>query len=154
MSMCLLDPDWPGSTSAKPVFVNASSIAAGPQSYSAAHRIGALFTFSSQSSVVKSKVGVSWLSKEKACDFLNEIPTWELYSTARSAAQVWDDDILNQIEINDSRNTTLLTMFYSALYRTALLPSNRTGENPFWDDEVPYFDDICKSFSFSHFSSY
>ena len=33
-------------------------------------------------------------------------------------------------------------MFYSALYRTSLLPSNRTSENPFWDDGVDYVDDI------------
>jgi putative alpha-1,2-mannosidase len=144
-NICALDPDWPGSTSAKPEFVNVSSITAGPQSYSTAHRIGALFTFPSQSLTIKSKVGVSWLSKEKACDFLNELPTWDLDITAASAAQTWEDGILSQIEIKDTRNTTLLTMFYSALYRTALLPSNRTGENPFWDDGVPYFDDICKS---------
>jgi putative alpha-1,2-mannosidase len=124
--------------------VNETFLAGGPQSYSTGQRIGALFQFSSKKSVIQSKTAVSWLSKEKACNFLNEIPHWDLEAIASEAVASWDKDILDLIEINDQRNSTLLTMFYSALYRTSLLPSNRTGENPFWDDGVPYFDDICK----------
>jgi hypothetical protein len=28
------------------------------------------------------------------------------------------------------------------LYFSHLMPSNRTGENPLWDSEEPYYDDF------------
>jgi putative alpha-1,2-mannosidase len=140
----LLDPNWPNATSASHTFLNGASILGAPRGYSIADRVGALFTFPSNRSVVKSKVGVSWISTEKACAFIDELNTWDLNVTAQAATKIWEDEILNKIEVYDTRNTTLLTMFYSAMYRSALLPSNRTGENPFWDDGVPYVDDICK----------
>jgi putative alpha-1,2-mannosidase len=93
---------------------------------------------------LKSKIGVSWISVDRACKFLQEIPTWDLNSTATQAVQVWENDILNKVDVFDKRNSTLLRMFYSALYRMSLLPSNRTGENPYWDDGVGYMDDICE----------
>ncbi len=34
----------------------------------------------------------------------------------------------------------LQTSFWSGLYRTMLSPQNYTGENPFWDSGIPYFD--------------
>jgi putative alpha-1,2-mannosidase len=141
----LLDPNWPNATSASPTFLNGASITGALPGYSNADRIGSLFTFPSNSSVVKSKVGVSWISTDKACAFIDELGTWNLQDTAQAATKTWEDEILSKIEVYDTRNTTLLTMFYSAMYRSALLPSNRTGENPFWDDGVPYVDDICKS---------
>src|SRR5690606_10597967 len=33
-------------------------------------------------------------------------------------------------------------IFYSALYRTMLMPVNRTGENPKWKSGRPYYDDF------------
>jgi putative alpha-1,2-mannosidase len=128
----------------KPTFVNGTSIFGATAGFRNADRVGALFQFPATVSVVKSKIGVSWMSTEKACQFLNEIPSWDLDKTIKKAEEAWEDEILSKIEITGEKNDTLLTMFYSALYRTAILPSNRTGENPFWDDGVGYVDDICK----------
>jgi putative alpha-1,2-mannosidase len=109
-----------------------------------ADRIGTVFSFPASQSIVKSKIGVSWISVDKACQFLSEIPSWNLNETASKAVEAWENDIFSTIQISDTKNKTRLTMFYSAFYRTALLPSNRTGENPFWDDGVGYVDDICQ----------
>ena len=34
-------------------------------------------------------------------------------------------------------------IFYSALYRTMLMPVDRTGENPLWHSSEPYYDDFA-----------
>lgn len=34
------------------------------------------------------------------------------------------------------------TMFYTALYHTMLMPTDRTGENPNWENTTPYYDDF------------
>lgn len=40
-------------------------------------------------------------------------------------------------EINEQK-----TMFYTALYHTMLMPTDRTGENPNWENTTPYYDDF------------
>lgn len=35
---------------------------------------------------------------------------------------------------------SLLTNFYSGIYRTMVNPQNYTGENPLWESSEPYFD--------------
>ena len=101
-----------------------------------------LLEFPANATVVKSKVGVSWISADKACQFVaSEIPTYDLNSTVQSAQKTWNDDVLSKVMIADTSNATRLEMFYSALYRAHLLPSDRTGENPYWDSGEPYYDD-------------
>lgn len=39
-------------------------------------------------------------------------------------------------------NHTQLEMFYTAMYHAHLLPSNRTGDNPYWESNEPYYDDF------------
>lgn len=49
--------------------------------------------------------------------------------------------MLNKLNTTDLSNITRLQMLYSSLYKTHLLPSDRTGENPFWASSEPYYDD-------------
>lgn len=37
-------------------------------------------------------------------------------------------------------NSSLLTNFYSGIYRTMINPQDYTGENPLWSSNEPYFD--------------
>ena len=65
------------------------------------------------------------------------------------AVDVWNQDIFSTIQVDtgEAANTTDLTLLYSMMYFTHLMPSNRTGENPLWESEEPYYDDfyaICK----------
>jgi len=68
-------------------------------------------------------------------------------ATITAAQQAWNNNVLSKIQVNDNRNATLLELFYSAMYRSHLLPSDRTGENPYWQSDEPYYDDfytLCK----------
>ena len=135
------DPYWPNSTNATATFVNANSLTGGTPGWNFADRIGAVFNFTN--STIMSKTGVSWISTDKACMFLqDEIPDFNMSTLVTQAEDAWTSQVFSKINTTDTSNSTLLTMLYSALYRTSLLPSNRTGENPYWDDGVAYVDDI------------
>jgi putative alpha-1,2-mannosidase len=85
---------------------------------------------------------VSWISADKACSFVdNEIPHWDLNTTVLQAQEKWNTEVLSKIEVK-SQNTTELEIFYTALYHGHLLPADRTGENPYWESEEPYYDDF------------
>lgn len=109
-------------------------------------RIGALFSWSnSSSSTVRSRVGVSFISVEKACKFKDdEIKSWSLNDTINSAVEEWNRDVFSKIQVptDSSRNHTELVLLYSSLYFMHLMPSDRAGENPLWDSNEPSYDDI------------
>ena len=53
------------------------------------------------------------------------------------------NSILDRIELSDDTPLRLKRMFYTGIYHTMLMPSDRTGENPRWNDPgVPYYDDF------------
>ena len=87
-------------------------------------------------------MGVSWVSVDKACQYANdEIRSWDLNDTVAAAKQEWSTTVLSKLTTTDLSNATRLQMMYSSLYRMHLLPSDRTGENPFWISNEPYYDD-------------
>ncbi|KAI1762406.1 glycoside hydrolase family 92 protein [Hypoxylon sp. FL1150] len=116
-------------------------IEGGTMGYQYADRIGALFEFPSNATTVKSKVGISWVSTDKACQFLDEIPHWDLEEVRDAAKDKWNSDVLSTIDITTT-NETQLEMFYTAMYHSHLLPSNRTSKNPYWEFSEPYYDDF------------
>ncbi|KAJ4352409.1 uncharacterized protein N0V89_007757 [Didymosphaeria variabile] len=136
------DPYWPNTTDVRPTFTNATSIRGGTVGYQYADRIGALFSFPPNSSVLASKVGISWVSEDKACQFLREeIPHWNLEKVQQAAKDRWNSEVLSKIDVQ-TNNRTQLEMFYTAMYHSHLMPSDRTGENPYWESEEPYYDDF------------
>lgn len=137
------DPYWPNGTEFRPpVFTNAESIIGNKQpQYGFARRIGALFTFSSNVKTLKSRIGVSFISSEKACQHIEqELPTWDLEPVISAAKEQWNKEVLSKVTTTDLSNNTLLEMLYSGLYKMHLMPSDRTGENPNWDTEEPSYD--------------
>lgn len=142
------DPYPPGNTNgtsftAQATYLSGTTITGGATGYQYANRVGVLFKFPTNATTVKSKVGVSWISADKACQFVSsEIPSYDLNITVATAQSVWNNDVLNKITTTDLGNSTRLEMFYSALYRAHLLPSDRTGENPHWRSIEPYYDDF------------
>ncbi|PVH99408.1 glycoside hydrolase family 92 protein [Periconia macrospinosa] len=136
------DPYWPNATFTSTTFSDSTYMSGGIVGYQYADRVGALFEFPFNATTVISKVGVSWISAEKACAFLeDEIPHWDLNTTVAEAKTAWNTEVLSKIQIN-SNNDTESTMFYTALYHGHLLPSDRTGENPYWSSNEPYYDDF------------
>ncbi|KAK4959632.1 hypothetical protein LTR66_013012, partial [Elasticomyces elasticus] len=123
-------------------FVNGTYIRGGTIGYDYANRVGAVFEFPPNTTTLRSRIGVSWISYDKACAFANEISGFDMNATISATQEAWTHDILGLVQINDTSNRTRLEMFYSALYRAHLLPSDRTGENPYWTSSGPYYDDF------------
>ncbi|KAL1605326.1 hypothetical protein SLS60_004874 [Paraconiothyrium brasiliense] len=123
------------------------------QAGSEGYRVGALFSWgapntSSEASIVSSRVGISFISKEKACAFKDsEISSWDQQETVKAAQDEWNRDIFSTIQVDTGpeANQTLLTLLYSSLYFMHLMPSDRTGENPLWER-----DTFRNTFSLSH----
>lgn len=85
------------------------------KSTSSSTYVGGLFTFSD--SVVSSRVGVSWISNEKACQNLNdEIPKDTEFSTVVSNTKdAWNSQVLSTITTT-TQNATNLKLLYTSLY--------------------------------------
>ncbi|KAK7743180.1 hypothetical protein SLS53_004265 [Cytospora paraplurivora] len=108
-------------------------------------RVGAVFYFKDDAkSVVTSRVGVSFTSTEQACNNVNsQIPAGTPLETVTKATQdAWNTQVLSKITTTDKRSTRNLQLLYSSLYHMHLLPTNKTGENPLWNSNEPYYDDI------------
>lgn len=103
--------------------------------------MGAIFTF--KDATVKSRVGVSFISASQACDNVNsEIPADKTMDSVRKATRdAWNVEVLSKVRTSET-DVTKLNQLYSALYFMNLLPTNKTGENPLWKSEEPYYDDV------------
>ncbi|KAI6251155.1 hypothetical protein HI914_00183 [Erysiphe necator] len=134
------DPYSPAELKAQPEYSESRSVSGGPSNYLFGRRVGAVFSFGTQN--VKSKVGISWVSEEMACSFKqNEIPGWNLSTVVENAKNVWNNEVLSKITTTDLSNQTRLEMFYTGLYHTALMPTDKTGQNPHWETNEPTYDD-------------
>ncbi|KXT04793.1 hypothetical protein AC578_9661 [Pseudocercospora eumusae] len=111
-------------------------------------RVGAIFSwadtgYSNSSTPIKSRIGISMISVEKACKFKDEeIKSWNLNDTVDAAVKEWNEDVFSKIQVDtsSSQNVTNLRLLYSSLYFMHLMPSDRSGENPLWDAEDSWDD--------------
>jgi predicted alpha-1,2-mannosidase len=93
------------------------------------------------SSVVHVKVGISFVSGEQARrNVQQEMPAFDFEGVASAAAKTWDA-ALNRIDV-EGVSKEQQQIFYTALYHTMLMPTDRTGENPGWESGEPYYDDF------------
>lgn len=106
-------------------------------------KTGAYLFFNEQfSDTVNMKIGISYISPLKAKEnILNEIPHWNFEQVLSETQNRWEN-LINKIEIDASASTEQKTMFYTALYHTMLMPVDKTGENPLWTSDKPYYDDF------------
>ncbi|EAT80160.2 hypothetical protein SNOG_12347 [Parastagonospora nodorum SN15] len=107
-------------------------------------RVGAIFTWEN-STEVKSRVGVSLISVEKACAYKNsELASWSIEETTQAARDEWNREVFSKIRVDtsDSANKTRIALLYSSLYFMNLMPSERIGENPLWESDEPSWDDF------------
>lgn len=106
-------------------------------------KTGAMMFFDNlKESSVGMKIGISFVSTLKARDNINkEIPHWDFDKTLTETEARWED-LLKRIEIDKNAAGEQKTMFYTALYHTMLMPVDRTGENPLWGNNTPYYDDF------------
>lgn len=88
------------------------------------------------------KIGISFISSSKAeKNISGEIPGWDFNGVTERCRQGWES-LLKRIEPGASATEDQKKMFYTALYHTMLMPVDRTGENPLWTNDQPYYDDF------------
>jgi len=137
-----IDPYWPTTFNEHPIYGNSTTVSGGPLTYQYADRVGALFTFGANITSIKSKVAISWKSTSQACQNLGaEISHWNLTAVVEDAKKSWNNEVLGKITTTDLSNQTRLKMFYTGLYHTHLMPTDKTGENPHWETSEPTYDD-------------
>jgi predicted alpha-1,2-mannosidase len=90
---------------------------------------------------VLARIAVSLISSEQACHSAEtEIPDFDFEKTQQLAQDLWREKLV-PISINSTGvASSLVTNFYSGIYRTMVNPQNYTGENPLWNSTEPYFD--------------
>jgi predicted alpha-1,2-mannosidase len=89
---------------------------------------------------VQVKIGISFISAEKArYNLEHEIAGWDFNQVLAETQQKWEQ-LFKRIEIDATPEQRV--MFYTGLYHTMLMPVDRTGENPLWISDEPYYDDF------------
>ncbi len=102
---------------------------------------GAWLTFADPGNhPVLMKIAISFISIAQARQNLTaEIPGFDFDAVHAAALAQWDK-ALNKVELK-GEPPEQAQIFYTALYHTMLMPTDRTGENPLWKSAEPYYDD-------------
>ncbi|CAG8472044.1 7447_t:CDS:10 [Cetraspora pellucida] len=111
-------------------------------------KIGAILTFDTiKNPVIVSRVGISFISDDQACESAeSEVPDWDFDKAKEDAVNAWNKE-LGRIKVSGG-TINVTESFYSSLYRTMIIPSDRTGENPDWKsvdkkgNPIPYYEDF------------
>ena len=91
--------------------------------------------------VVNVKIGISFISSKKAKHNIdNEILHWDFESVRSDLISEWNKT-LSPITVGHKTPLAYKRMFYTGLYHAMLMPVDRTGENPLWKSDSPYYDD-------------
>lgn len=91
---------------------------------------------------VNIKIGISFLSELKAKNNIEvEIPHWNFNTVLADLESKWEQ-LLSRVNLSDDTSEKYKKMFYTGLYHTMIMPVDRTGENPLWTNDEPYYDDF------------
>ncbi len=103
---------------------------------------GAWLTFAgAERHVVQCKIGISFVSEAQAKRNVDsEIPGFDFEGIHAQAIAAWDK-ALSTLEVKGASEQDL-QIFYTAIYHTMLTPVDRTGDNPLWQSDEPYYDDF------------
>lgn len=103
---------------------------------------GAFVRFETTDTPILARVGVSFISVAKACSNAEaEIPDFDFDSVSTAGSDAWREKLSPiTVSIGAGVDESLVTSFYSGMYRTMVNPQNYTGENPLWNHGEPYFD--------------
>lgn len=93
--------------------------------------------------IVNARVGVSFISTDRACENAEkEIPgpDYDFERLREHAEEEWTKKLSPVSVKPGGASDALLSSFWSGIYRTMLDPQDLTGENPLWESDEPYFD--------------
>jgi hypothetical protein len=87
------------------------------------------------------RVGVSFLSAERACQNMErELGTPDFDKTVSTAQKAWREK-LNVIHVKPSNvQKGIEKTFWSGFYRAMISPQDLTGENLRWESKEPYYE--------------
>ncbi|KAF2805378.1 uncharacterized protein BDZ99DRAFT_541245 [Mytilinidion resinicola] len=102
---------------------------------------GGFIRFASANEPVLTRLGLSLINSDRACSHAEaEIPNFDFDAAQKAAVSAWRSK-LSPIKISTTGvSSSMLTNFYSGIYRTMVNPQDYTGENPLWQSDEPYFD--------------
>lgn len=103
--------------------------------------IGASFDFTTTADqVIQAKVGISFISAEQAKQNVQaEIPAWNFEAVHKAATALWNKELAKLSLSGETESQR--RQLYTAMYHIMLMPTDRTGENPDWKSNEPYYDD-------------
>ncbi|MDA3867901.1 MAG: GH92 family glycosyl hydrolase [Salinivirgaceae bacterium] len=104
-------------------------------------RVGTFCRFVTQKGeTVLMKVAISFSGFENAEKYLkSELPRWSIDEVKKAGIAAWEEK-LSAIKIETSSEDQM-KIFYTAMYHTMVQPRDRTGDNPKWKSDKPYWDD-------------
>ena len=104
--------------------------------------VGAWFSFTNKNkNTIQVKVGISFISIGKAKENCRTESTGLSFNEAVEKVKAEWNDYLGRVDV-ESNDETEKVKLYTALYHTMMQPTDRTGENPMWFNDRPYFDDF------------
>ncbi len=103
--------------------------------------IGVSFNYGTHAGqVILAKVGISFVSVAQAKENIaTEIPHWDFDAVHRASVALWNR-ALSPVTLTGA-TADQRRKVYTAMYHTMLMPTDRTGENPDWTSNEPYYDD-------------
>ena len=104
--------------------------------------VGAWFSYDfKEKTTVEVKVGISWVSAGRAKEnCLKEVVPFTFDQIVDQSRSQWNEH-LGRIAIS-TKDEEKKTIFYTALYHAMMQPTDRTGENPLWNSQMPHYDDF------------
>ena len=85
------------------------------------------------------RVGVSFSSLENARNFLRETEGKTFDQVKNETQDQWRQH-LNKIQVEGGSDAER-KLFYTSLYRTVVMPTDLSGDNPLWKSDAPHFWD-------------
>lgn len=89
---------------------------------------------------VNLKVGISFKSVAAAKRHAETIAGFDFDTASRKVVEAWDK-ALGTVRV-ETPEAGAKKVFYTALYHAMLMPVDRTGDNPLWESDEPYYDDF------------
>jgi len=86
------------------------------------------------------QIAISFISIEKAKENMVAETSGKSFEDLLNANQNAWNNLLKKIEIEGATEEQK-QIFYTGMYHVMLMPSDRTGENPLWKSDRPYYDD-------------
>ena len=97
---------------------------------------------------VNVKIAISFVSVDKAKEFLNsEISEFDFEKEKEEAKDVWNE-VLGKVELGSQVDEETKGKFYTALYHTNVQPRDRTEDHGTWDDYYTLWDSWRTVFPF------